>query len=282
MVEREVTVTNHVNRSNLQLTQPSINREQKLGVLLIHGLSGAPSDLSFLKDYLENMGCIVETPTLIGHGLGEKKLSSTHWHEWVTDLKRCLDDLCRRCDGVVIGGVSMGAILAPLLAVDHPQVWGVVSISPVLRYDGRDLNSRLEFLLPLIDIFPGLREKYFASEALRISAWSLRQVQHLIRQLEIDAERLKCNALIMHGAEDSLTSGWNAKQLWSWFGSLDKEIYWISGDDHHLTMDLQRREVEEEFAKFATKISWLNSSPQLSRTSEVEVLSFLTDQRAIS
>jgi carboxylesterase len=98
------------------------------------------------------------------------------------------------------------------------------------------------------------------SGTFRTYAKSFRQLQHLVALLRKTAHKVQCPALIMHSKEDSWTTPWNAEELWKWLGSTDKEIHWLTGCDHVMTIDLKKREVAERLGQFAAKVSWLHGN----------------------
>jgi carboxylesterase len=129
----------------------TINPDVKLGVMLLHGLTGVPSEMKYMAKHLERIGCIVDMPLIAGHGAGHKELLATGSKEWLAGVQESLETFSQRCDGVIVSGLSMGAILAALVAVDTPKVWGIVPMSPTIKYDGASTGTNLEFLLPVVD-----------------------------------------------------------------------------------------------------------------------------------
>ncbi|MGH9549509.1 MAG: alpha/beta hydrolase, partial [Terriglobales bacterium] len=118
----------------------SLCPDVKTGVLLLHGLTGMPSEMRPVAKHLTQMGCIVECPLVPGHGGSHDELLKTGWKDWYQGAREALDSLARKCDHVVIGGLSMGALLAALSSIDEPKVSGLVMLSTTLRYDGRTAN----------------------------------------------------------------------------------------------------------------------------------------------
>jgi carboxylesterase len=89
------------------------------GVLLLHGLTGMPSEMRPLDRALTQLGCTVEVPLLPGHGATHRELLATGWSDWLGGARRAADGLAARCDTLVVAGLSMGALLATLLAADR-------------------------------------------------------------------------------------------------------------------------------------------------------------------
>jgi carboxylesterase len=123
----------------------------RTGALLLHGLGGTPVEMRFLALALARTGITVSCPQLAGHTGGGVELKASTWQDWLASAANALDDLRRRCDTVIIGGLSMGAVLALMLAAERrDDVDGVACYSPTLRLDGWGIPwyARLFNLVP--------------------------------------------------------------------------------------------------------------------------------------
>src|SRR5258706_4365545 len=127
-------------------------------VLLLHGLTGMPSEMRPLARHLSRLGYRVETPLLPGHGSTHRELLRTTWRDWLAGARRSLAEIAPDSEAVVLAGLSIGALLAVLLAADEdagPQVDGIVLLSTTMRYDGSSIPATRVFL-PLAHLFPFL------------------------------------------------------------------------------------------------------------------------------
>ena len=227
---------------------------------------------------------------------------------WLQSTREALNELCKTCDSVVVGGLSMGGLLPVSLAIENPKVRGIVALSPTIKYDSKNSSNPFKVLLPLLDLLPfcgkyfywtegppfglkderlqriitkqleALKNSYtrvgssdtsthdFNPEQFRTYAGSLRQIQKLVQVVEKQAPRVQCPALIMQSMEDTITTKWNAEELYRWLGCEDKRIIFLEGCDHVLTMDLKKEEVAYYYAEFVCKVaaqSAAASMPQL-------------------
>jgi carboxylesterase len=113
-------------------------RAGKTGVLLVHGLCGTPTELRFIANGLTRAGYEVACPTLAGHCGTHADLTATTWQDWYASAEAALLDLASRCDRVIVGGLSTGAVLSLMLAARHPgKVAGLTLYSPTLWLNGR-------------------------------------------------------------------------------------------------------------------------------------------------
>lgn len=113
------------------------NDGERLGLLLVHGLGGTPVEMKPLARKARDAGAAVLCCHLPGHcGTGEE-LAATAWQEWYAGVEAGLERLERDCDRIVVGGLSMGALLAARLAALQPdRVQGLIMLAPTLRYNG--------------------------------------------------------------------------------------------------------------------------------------------------
>lgn len=115
-------------------------------VLLLHGYTGNPGDMYYLGERLNADGFTVSIPRYPGHGTSGKDFMQSDWHDW---LRRAMDaymDLRADYETVYVAGLSMGALVALLLAAKYniPRIalaapaiavydWKL-KITPVLKY----------------------------------------------------------------------------------------------------------------------------------------------------
>ncbi|MDX2201663.1 MAG: alpha/beta fold hydrolase [Hyphomicrobiaceae bacterium] len=109
----------------------------RIGVLLIHGLSGTPVEMRFIANGMAREGYTVSCPQLAGHCETIEQLRASSWQDWYASTERALLELSARCDQVFVAGLSMGGLLALRLAALHPdRVTGAMVFAPTLWLDG--------------------------------------------------------------------------------------------------------------------------------------------------
>ena len=109
----------------------------RTGVLLIHGLGGTPIELKLVAKGLARNGFKVYCCQLAGHCGSSEDLVSTTWEDWYASVEQAFEVLRKDCDTIVVGGLSMGAVLGLHLAAQRPgEVHGLALYAPTLWYDG--------------------------------------------------------------------------------------------------------------------------------------------------
>ncbi len=263
----------------MQLIKNNYDNSQ-IGVLLIHGLTGSPCEMKPEVKHLTQLGFTVKAPMLPGHGGQHQDLLNTNWQDWFNGACQAYEELASQCAEVYIGGLSMGALLALMIAHKYKNVSGIILMSPTLKYDGGNVPF-LHRLMPLADFIPFLGKYFYWTEdppyglkdlrlqkiitksienaknsnsnefgLFRTYVASLRQLNHLAKIVKKHAHKVTCPAVIIHSLEDSLTSIDNAIQVYNMLSSKDKQLLMLDNCDHVLTLDLRKKDVTNTISNF--------------------------------
>lgn len=252
----------------------------RVGVLLIHGLGGTPVELRFVARGLAHAGHTVHTMQLAGHCGTPEELRRSTWREWYASVEAAHDRLRKDCDIVVAGGLSMGGILATLLAQNRPDgVQGLLLLAPTLKLDGwsmpwysRIINYILPTPIPLEINLPehepyGLKDERV--RALVVNAMqngdaaqagvfstpmrSFANFNMLVRQTKKRLREVRQPALIVHPRDDDMASLKNAQYLETHLAGLVETL--VLDDSYHIvTLDQQRHLVIDRCIDFVARL----------------------------
>jgi carboxylesterase len=256
----------------------------RTGVLLIHGLGGTPVEMKTVAKRLNNAGHTVLCCQLAGHCGTEFDLAATHWQDWYASAEAALERLEERCDTIVVGGLSMGGLLAAKLAAAEPsRVKGLVILAPTLWYDGWTIPwyavllklLRNSISLPVLKHWSfAEREPYGIKDervrkiilqamtsgdstlagVLRTPAYALRELWRLVDALKPELPKVRQRALVIQAREDDIASLRNAQYLQRHLGGLVETL--ILDDSYHLvTVDQQRHVVNDRVVSFVGAIA---------------------------
>src|SRR5208337_2042239 len=107
------------------------------GVLLIHGLTGAPAEMRFVGKSLNRMGFTVYAPTLAGHCQDIAALEASKYEDWIDSLRGPLNRLKAEVRQVYTVGICVGGQVGLMLAhQERSKVAKSVIYSPTMHYDG--------------------------------------------------------------------------------------------------------------------------------------------------
>lgn len=239
-----------------------------IAVILIHGLTGTPVEMRSLGKSIALNGHSVYGVQLAGHCGTEDDLIATNHIDWQKTVEDLIDNIKSTHEHIVLGGLSMGALLALKIAAERQDIKGVLCYSTTLFYDGWTI-SKNRWMLSLglalglghwwrfKEVHPfGLKddrirerilaaarahESKLASE-LATPGKSIRDLNRLIKITKSKLGDVRCPSLIMHAREDDVTSLKNADFL---AARLRGHVVKIILDDsyHIITLDRERDKV---------------------------------------
>ncbi len=215
-----------------------------VGVLLIHGFTGAPTEMRSVGDYLYQRGLTVSGPLLPGHGTTVEDMNRTPWTAWVDSVEQALIELRERCEMVFVGGLSMGSLLTLYLAAHHPELPGAVIYSPATWVTNRLLvfTPVLKYLIPkrsksgesdLTDPEAELRLWHYEEDPV----FAGHELLKLIRRVRRLLPQVMCPLLVIHSTGDETIHPSSAQRTYERAGSSDKELITLHNSGHCLTVD---------------------------------------------
>ncbi len=227
------------------------------GVLVLHGFTGNPSSVRGLAEAFAVAGFAVELPRLPGHGTHVDDLIETRWSDWRAEGERAHTALVRRCDRVVVAGLSMGGALTCQLAVDHDDVAGIVCINtpmqvpPELAEGLRALTEAGQETMDSIggDIAdPEMRELSYDKTPLRPLLSMIEAGDELRAQLGA----IRCPALIMTSPQDHVVNPADSDLLAAAVSGPVERVT-LARSFHVATVDYDRELIREEAVAFAQR-----------------------------
>jgi carboxylesterase len=259
--------------------RPSVLKDPRPAVLLLHGLCANPLELMPLARTLRTAGYVVDAPALPGYGVSAEKDTAaspaghapvTRFEDWLALALQHFDALAARHEQVIIGGLSMGSVLALAVSLRRP-VAAQLLLSTSLHFDGWNV-SPWRRLLPLAYVPPlrqwlsfREREPYgIKNERLRawvaqamvsdhvsaagadsLSAAALYQASRMIRFVRAGLPQIQAPTLILHASEDDVSGPRSVQELQSRLGTrADQiEVHWFHHSYHMLTLDNERTAV---------------------------------------
>jgi carboxylesterase len=252
-------------------------------VILIHGLTGTPAEVRFLAWFLNTHGYTVSCPRLANHGQPMHILKATRWEEFYASARQAYEELRADHQEIFVAGLSLGALLALLLADEFQTgVAGVSCLSPTLFYDGWNVPWYY-FLLPLASRTPLKNFTYFKEEPpyglksaqIRAKVHEfyehadihtmhdvdrfgypffpvrlLAELHRLVAYLEPRLPRVQSPCQIIQARNDDVSSVKNAQRIHDRVGSARKEIVYLEDSYHVITADQERAKVAQSILDF--------------------------------
>ena len=252
----------------------------KVGVLLLHGLCGTPTEMRFVANGIARAGYTVTCPQLAGHCGTMEDLAASTWADWYASAEKALDEMRETCDTVIVGGLSTGAVLALLLAARRPKdVQGTLLLAPTLWLNGWLIPwyarlFKLVFSRRMADCFdfPDLHPHGIKDERIRdfirnalasgdssqaglpaTPGSSVLEHRRLVKATLAELAKVTQPAMIVHPCEDDYADLDNA---WYLQRNLKGMVDMVVLDDsyHIVTVDRQRHVVVERAQQFVGNV----------------------------
>lgn len=270
-------------------------------ILLIHGLTGSPSEMAFVARSFHREGYTVFVPRIAGHGDSIFVLKKKKWGIFYDSVRTAFEKLRDECGNeasLFVGGLSMGALLALLLAREYAdEIAGVVSFSATLFFDGWNVPWT-QYLLPIAFHTPLKHCFYFREEApyglkseaarrhvdasyrdAKLEDYSdasrngyaffpvalFCELQRLIRYLIPRLAEVSAPIQLLQATNDDMTSVRNSEFILQKVRSKIKELILLDDSYHVITADQERYIVAEKAIAFCNRIA----SPLASLTANV-------------
>ncbi len=229
-------------------------KKGETGVLLLHGLTGTPSEVEPLGNYLSERGISTLGPWLAGHGTTPKDLARTTWRNWANSAREAYDRLKAGCSKVFVGGLSMGAVQALHLAATVP-VAGVLSMAapiriPDFRFNGIAFFRFLQWWTTSLTggiLDPSAPPHVTYPYVMTKSLYDLKKLMEVVRP---ELPQIMVPALVIQGRKDSMVPPFNGELIHQSLGSKAKHLLYLDGSDHVVTMDYDKQTVFQKAFQF--------------------------------
>jgi len=258
-------------------------------ILLIHGITGTPSEMRYLGRSINKAGFTVFCNTLPRHCDTLDELKKVTWQEIVDCITEDFNGLKKEYPKVFVAGLSMGALMAIHLAYQLPSdISGIVALAPTLFYDGwahykgkflLNFVWHIPFLRNAIDVREGwpyglkdeaLREeihKFYKNAKARkfykkiflfgspfFPIACLYQAHLFAKVVKKELPYIKTPIIILHAREDDMTSLKNAQYVFDNIASKDKSLIVLEDSYHMITIDKDKDRVSQEAVNFISRL----------------------------
>ena len=256
----------------------------RIGVMLIHGLTGTPNEMRVVAKGLHRAGFTVYCVQLAGHCGTEEDLLATTWRDWYASVEAGAERLKKRVDHLFVGGLSMGALLALRVAAQRPDlIDGVAAYATLFRHDGWSMPAftRLTFLLPVFRVFGIGRHRSFLEqppygikdESLRKRVvaqmqsgdssaaglpgnpwYAVAEMCALSANVRRQLGDIRSPCLVVHATEDDVASVRNAELIARRVTQAPVEMLLLKDSYHMVTIDRERRTVIARTIAFIKRV----------------------------
>ncbi len=236
----------------------------RVGVLLIHGFTGTPKEMRWLGEYLQAQGYSSLGVRLAGHATCLEDMIRSRWIDWTASVEDGYHLLRGVADRVVLAGLSMGGVLALLMAT-RLEVEAVIAMAAPYRlptsYTARQIRlySYLRRFLPKSNDQPGAdwfdKQAYADHVSYPLNpVRSLAELQALLGEMRLALPRIQVPTLLIYSRDDRVILPESGPAIFERIGAREKELLWVSQSGHVVTRDTARGEVFEAVIAFLRRL----------------------------
>ncbi|MFK8082021.1 MAG: alpha/beta hydrolase [Granulosicoccus sp.] len=187
--------------------------------LLFHGLNDSPYVWQPLASELAKRGFDVRAILFDGHGSSPQDMLDVRWEWWLESAREHLAFWREDNVPMFLGGFSMGAVIATWLALDNPEIDGLLLISPAFK-------SRLNRYLRWSGLYARFRPWVFGGmirednpikyNSVPVnSGWQYFQLTQGLKRRWSRKDHLDMPALMVMTEDDSVVSAAYTKKLFT-------------------------------------------------------------------
>jgi carboxylesterase len=249
-----------------------LGEPNKPGCLLIHGFTGAPKEMRWMGEYLNQQGFTCLGVRLAGHATRPKDMVRSRYTDWIASVEdgyhllRGALSLSKGdgMDRIYLIGLSMGGILSLLMSTKL-DVAGVVAMSTPYRIPhdypawAMRLASKFRRYQPKRKGDPS--ETWFDKSAFenhisygKNPIRSAAELQLLASEMRAALPKFNVPVLLIHSENDTYVLPENMEYIYTDLGASDKTKLYVTEAGHVVTRDAAREQVFEAASEFIHRI----------------------------
>lgn len=231
--------------------QPFLLPGGEHGVLLIHGFTGSAAHMRLLGQELHDRGFTVQGINLPGHATTMQDMAHYTWQDWLHAAKAALVELKSTCRYVSVAGLSMGGVLALLLA-EQMDITAAAPISAPMAVQNKLLFLARPASLLLKTIMWGddshrihLMDKAYHLGYPGFPTKSAADLNTLIRMARKNLHAVTCPVLAVQSQADETITADSAEVIMNGISSQRKGILWLEMVPHVCTISPEYKHIAE-------------------------------------
>ena len=225
-------------------------------VLLLHGYTGTTAEMRPLGNHLHSLGYTVLCPRLPGHGTSVEDLNETVASQWVAAAKLGYAILAKQYSKIYVAGLSMGALLAIVIAATEKVEKAAFLATPIFLQDKR--APFLPILRYFIHYLPKHKRNYHEMQKYcqaydRMPTKPLTSLFALIKACKEElVQEITVPCLVLQSTIEHTVEPKSAQYIYDNLGTPKeiKKLVWLEKSGHILTLDAEHEKVFQTVADF--------------------------------
>ena len=223
---------------------------------LIHGYTGSPTDFNELPDYLrKEFNANVKVIRLEGHGTNIEDLDDIAYIDILKPLEEEIEKDLKKGRKIVLGGVSLGAILALNLSSRY-NVEAVFNICAPYKLNFPFRIAGIDSLLGFKKYWKKsrkpeekkMRKESFSYDYMHVNG--IKVAKEASRELSNSFNKINCPVLTIHSIGDSIGDYHSAYEINDKIKSKNKRMVILNGNIHNVFFSLNNSRTYNEIIDF--------------------------------
>ena len=254
----------------------SLAKKAKNAIILVHGWSEHSGKYEEVIQFFVDNNYSVYAPDMRGHGLSEGERGYIQrWSQYLEDLQKLHEIISPNFPKPIIMGHSMGGLIAIRYAEGQAynhSISALITSGAYLQLAFEVNSLKSMFATVMSNYFPkfslkqeisaddfssdSILQKKHASDPLNHSTVNSRWFTEAKKAQKFafdEADKLLVPCLIMHGSVDSIATVEGSQQLFREISTDQKELIIYDGMQHEILMELNRKQVFKDVAKWLKK-----------------------------
>jgi carboxylesterase len=237
----------------------------KPACLLVHGFTGAPKEMHWMGEYLNEQGFTCLGVRLSGHATDPEDMIRSLYTDWTASVEDGYQLLRGVSDNIFLVGLSMGGVLS-LLMSKRLSVKGVVAMSTPYKLPDDPRLRHIEWISKIVTYMPKSNEAP-GTNWVDKEAWkdhisypenpvrSIGELNKLLGVMRAALPEVDVPVLLIHSKDDKYVLPENMDMIYDDLKkSSDKTKLYITGSGHVVTRDAARRQVFESAVEFIQRV----------------------------
>lgn len=223
-------------------------------VLLLHGYTGAPSEMRLLGEYLNSKGFTVKCVLLPGHGTTPEDLNETTTDDWYAEAEHACCELLSSHSKVMVAGLSMGGLLTIRIASQLPIERAAILAAPIYLQDKR--VPLFPILRYFVKYLPKQKRNYHEAAKYNVAydkmpTKPIGSILQMIKTAKAEyIPKIEIPCLVMQSKIEHTVAHKSAQYIYDNIKSKVKKLVWFEHCGHILTLDNEREKVFELVGEF--------------------------------
>ncbi|MBQ0138550.1 MAG: carboxylesterase [Kurthia sp.] len=244
----------------ISLPKPFFFEGGPRAVLLLHGFTGNSADVHMLGRFLQKNGYTTMAPHYKGHGVSPEELIHTGPADWWQDVQQAYQSLVDKgYKEIAVAGLSLGGVFSLKLGYTT-ALKGIVTMCAPMSM--RTTDTMFEGVLKYAGDFSrafgqsDVEQQQLQTRLKEQGMPSLPDLQKLIVDVRQHVDEIYAPIFVAQARLDEVIDITSAQYLFDTVESNEKSMKWYEQSHHVITLDKERKELQQDILDFLQALDW--------------------------